>query len=218
MTKSYAATRNGMGDQQWEDRKTYGKDETDNLTVKECRELGHTVYDVCETKLLRASELMNCMKDAVTHTTKSTVSWKLPNGFTAFQVKDKSKKDKVNVRIGDEDRIQLVFYTFTDIPHIVKHKFAIAPDIVHSFDAWLLISIVNDMPVGANLAFVHDQFGSDSIHGGDIQDVAKTNYKHVCSRTVLSLVLEQVAGKEVELPESGTWDIKEVEEADYIVC
>ena len=111
MTKSYAATRNGMGDQQWEDRKTYGKTETDNLTVKECRELGNTVYDVCEQKLLRASQLMDCMRNAVSFTSQSTVSWKLPNGFTAFQVKDKSKKEQLDVKIGDMDRIQLVFYT-----------------------------------------------------------------------------------------------------------
>lgn len=218
MTKSYAATRIGMGDQQWEDRKTYGSTITDNLTVKECSKLGALIYDTCEEHLPRAAQLMNCMKKAVKDTTSSIVKWKLPNGFTAFQVKDKSKKDKVNVKIGKNDRIQLTFYTYTGIPNKVKHQFAIAPDMVHSLDALLLCGIVNDMPEDANLAFVHDQYGSDSCYGEEIQNVAKHNYYDITSRTVLKLLLEQVANDEIELPEAGNWNPKELLKAAYLVC
>ena len=218
MTKSYAATRTGMGDQQWEDRKEHGNDAVANLTVKECRDLGALVYDTCSSRLLRASDLMETMKKAVKTVTKSTVQWSLPSGFTAFQVKDKSKKTDARVRIGSNDNIRLVFYTFTDVPNKIKHANAIAPDIVHSFDAWLLMSIVNSMPTTSNLAFVHDQFGSDSIHGADIQDIARVCYEIICSRTVLETVLWEVAGEPVELPEAGNWDLKEVRNAEYIVC
>ena len=218
MTKCYAATRIGMGDQQWEDRKGYGSTVTDSLSVQECRKLGATVYDVCSTRLPKAAALMETMKKAVSNATSSIVQWNLPSGFTAFQVKDKSKKDQVDVRIGNASRIKLVFYTFTDTPNKAKHGLAIAPDMVHSLDAWMLISVVNDLPRDANLAFVHDQFGSDSIHGGDIQDVAKMNYHHCTSRTVFTLLLEQVAKGEVTLPPPGSWDPKDIYNSDYIVC
>ena len=218
MTKSYAATRVGMGDQQWEDRKDHGCPITADLSVSECRQLGATVYDACETKLLRAAALMGCMRDAMSDINGSIVQWKMPNGFTAFQVKDKSKKEQVKVRIGDVKRIDLVFYTFTDTPHIQKHKFAIAPDMVHSIDAWLLTMIVNDLPKDANLAFIHDQFSSDSSHGEDIQSAARGAYELASSRTVFQALISQASGDDVELPEAGEWDPKELRNASYLVC
>ena len=216
MTKCYAATRIGMGDQQWEDRKDYGSDVTDSLTVKECRTLGASVYDICSTKLEKASALMETMRKCTSKVESSIVTWELPTGFTAFQVKDKSKEDVlVGATIGD-DKVNLTFYTFTDIPNRAKHSNAIAPDVVHSIDAWLLMSVVNDMPSGANLHFIHDQFGSDSCHGEDIQDAAKLNFKHCVSRTVFQVILEQIAKDEVTLPEAGEYDINEANAADYM--
>ena len=123
----------------------------------------------------------------------------------------------VGVVIGGQS-IKLVIYKPTQDADKRAHRAAIAPDVVHSFDAWLLSMIVNGLSPDANLAFVHDAFGSDSIHGGDIQDIAKEAYFIVSSRDVMSGVLAQIAGREIDLPEAGSWDPKDLFSADYLVC
>ena len=188
------------------------------LTRPECIELGAIVYDTCSEYLVKAHELMETMKVAIGYNTKSVVTWKLPDGFTAFQVKDKSTESQVRVTIGT-NKPQLIYYKFNDIPNTVRHKLAIAPDIVHSVDSWLLRLVVNKLPNDANLAFVHDQFGSDSCYGEDIQIAAKESYYEVSSRTVMENILLQVSGGvEIDLPEPGKWNQEEIWAADYIVC
>ena len=220
MTKNYAATRYGMGTQQWEDKPAEQDDDTGvwhTLTFTECKTLGEVTYDTCSEYLVKASELMETMKEAVSYNDKAVVTWKLPDGFTAFQAKPVMVKEQVRVKIGSQ-QIQVVSWKPTDKADKRAHSSAIAPDVVHSFDAWLLSTIINRLPTTANLAFVHDAFGSDSIHGGDIQEIAKEAYYDVCSRDVMSIVLRQIAGREIELPEAGSWDTTELFNADYIVC
>ena len=223
MTKNYAATRYGMGLQQWDDKPDEKDDSTgiwNKLSFEDCKLLGGIVYDTCSQYLPLAHQLMETMKTAVSYTTKSVVSWKLPSGFTAFQSKDKSERNQVKVTIGNV-KPQLVYYTFTDKPNKAQHRSAIAPDVVHSIDAWLLVSIINKLPTDANLAFVHDAFGSDSCYGSDIQDVAKECYYTVSSRTVMENILLQISGFSNDcpaLPAAGNWKPEELFEADYLVC
>ena len=216
MTKSYSATRIGMGDQQWEDRKTYGHKLCDELTIKECRQLGAIVYDVCSTGLPKATQLMETFKAAVRKTDKVTVTWTMPSGFTAFQHKEVMKTAKCPGTIGGH-KVTLIAKEGTGKPAKLKHQNAVAPDAVHSYDAWLLLELVNSMPETANLHVIHDQFNSDSCHGGDIQDCARLAYEAIGSRTVLEEVLYQIAGEAVDLPEAGTFRLEEIRKAEYIV-
>ena len=220
MTKNYAATRYGMGTQQWEDKPDKKDDDTEvwhTLTFSECRKLGEVTYDTCSEYLEKASELMEVMKVAANHNEKAVITWRLPDGFLAFQAKPKFDEDVVNVYLGGK-RIRLVIKKPTDEADKRAHASAISPDVVHSFDAWLLSIIVNGLPITANLAFVHDAFGSDSIHGADIQDVARDAYYQVSSRDVMSIVLQQIAGQPIELPDPGDWKLEELLTAEYIVC
>ena len=217
MTKCYAATRRGMGDQHWEDRKTYGNPITDSLKISECNRLGEVVYDTCIKELPKASELMQTYKDVVNTSKSPLVTWRLPNGFTAFQYKSVSKDNGIYCSIDGID-IKLKYYYDTGISNPLKHQYGIAPNITHSYDAWLLMGIVNDMPEDANLHFIHDQFSTDSCYGSTIQECAKVNYEIIGSRTILKAILEQVAGEPVELPKPGLMKLEDVRSAEYIVC
>lgn len=221
MTKNYAATRYGMGTQQWEDKPDANDDSTGvwhTLTFPECRKLGEVTYDTCSEYLQKASELMETMKRAVRTCTSSIIKWTLPNGFTAFQVRDKSEEANVKIVLGSI-KVALKYYTYTGKPNKQQHQSAIAPDVVHSIDAWLLNSIVERLPNDANLAFVHDAYGSDSCYGNDIQEIAKQAYYEVSSRTVMKEILLQISeGEEIELPKPGNWKPEEIFKSDYIVC
>ena len=143
MTKNYAATRYGMGLQQWEDKPEKNDDTSTGqvwhtLTQQECRVLGEKTYDTCAEHLEKAHELMETMQEAVSYNDNAVVSWTLPDGFTAFQAKPKlGDKERVGVVIGGQS-IKLVIYKPTKNADKRAHRSAIAPDVVHSFDACLL--------------------------------------------------------------------------------
>ena len=219
MTKNYAATRYGMGTQQWEDKPAKQDDDTNvwhTLTFAECRKLGETTYDTCTEYLTKASQLMETMKYASSFNKDAVITWKLPDGFLAFQAKPKFKKEQIRVVVGET--LKLVLQIPQKEADSRAHASAIAPDVVHSLDAWLLSNIINKLPSEANLAFVHDAFGSDSVYGATIQECAKEAYYETTSRTVMSLILEQIAGQPIELPSAGNWVPEEIFKADYIVC
>ena len=226
MTKSYAATEFGMGTQQWEDKpdsnpekNSEAKEVWANMKFKECIALGKATYRTCDEFLPQAASLMKACQTAVSFNGNATVSWTLPNGFTAFQHKESMEEDQtIKLRVGEETAF-VKTYKMTGKSDSRKHNAAIAPDVVHSIDAWLLSLIVNSLPEDANLAFVHDAFGSDSYYGDTVQNCARQAYYDISDREVFSLILRQIAdGNDVELPEPGSYDPNEIFNADYIVC
>ena len=180
MTKSYAATRFGMGTQQWEDKPDVSDNNSvekaawSSLTFEDCIKLGATTYDTCSEFLSKAHQLMETCQTAASYNNNAVISWTLPNGFTAFQSKPtiKDTGDNAKVLIGGK-KATLKILTVLDKGDKQKHASAIAPDVVHSLDAWLLTTVVEHLPRDANLAFVHDAFGSDSIYGRKIGDAAR---------------------------------------------
>ena len=226
MTKSYAAKRFGMGTQQWEDKpdsdsekNSIAKEVWANLEFNECIQLGAVTYDTCSEYLKQAHELMEACQTAASLNDNPTITWRLPNGFTAFQHKEIFEEDHtIDLRLGDQ-KVSVKLYKATGRGDKRAHESAIAPDVVHSIDAWLLTIIANNLPADANLAFVHDAFGSDSIYGPDIQDVARNAYYEISCRDNFALILKQIAdGQDVELPSPGDYDPASIFEADYIVC
>ena len=224
MTKSYAATRYGMGTQQWEDKIEESENNSAEQTAwaslefDECVELGALVYDTCSEYLEKGHQLMLTCQRAVGYNKNALVSWTLPNGFTAFQYKPKMLKDDVAVKIGLENA-NLRIYKAASIGVQSEHAAAIAPDVTHSLDAYLLTMIVNALPEDANLAFVHDAFGSDSCYGPNIQDAARNAYYEISSRDTYKAMLEQISdGTSIELPKPGNYDPISIFEADYVVC
>ena len=224
MTKSYAATRYGMGTQQWDDKieesdnNSAEQEAWANLTFEECVELGGVTYDTCSEYLKKGHELMQTCQLAVSHNENALVSWRMPNGFTAFQYKPQLREDKVVITVGSDD-ISFKIYKALDVGNGQEHSAAIAPDVTHSLDAYLLTMIVNALPKDANIAFVHDAFGSDSCYGGLVQAAARDAYYEISDRDVYAAMLKQIAnGIDIELPEPGTYNPKEIFKADYIVC
>lgn len=226
MTKSYDARRFGMGMQQIADRPESNPEKNSaaveawaNLDRKECVKVGACVYDTCSEYLQRGHELMEACKQAASLNDNPLITWRLPSGFTAFQYKELQDEDSpIQMKVG-EVKTQVRIYKPTGKGNKRKHSSAIAPDMVHSIDAWLLTMVVNGLPADANLAFVHDAFGSDSIYGGSVGDVARDAYYTISDREIFALLLKQVAdGQDVELPEAGSFNPSRILEADYIVC
>ncbi len=219
MTYSYSAVAYGMGTMTYEDRKDHGYQETTNLTMSDCKLIGNVAYKIAETNLLQAAKLMSFMRSGIDtiNPTSAIVSWVLPDGFTAWQVKDKSKSNTISGTIGTKT-VNLKIYMWQNKPDTRRHKNAISPDIIHSLDGLLLRYIIDGLPDDANLHFIHDQFGSDSCYVSTIQDVSKDAYLNVTKRDDFRRICSEAFNKDRPLPESGSWDRNNIYEAEYIIC
>ena len=217
MTCGYSATRSGMKDMYFDDRKDIGGLFA-GIKMSDAKVLGHLNYDACEKVLGKAAELMKYMREGMDYYDGGAiVSWLLPSGFRAFQAKDKSKKAAVTGVVNGTE-VALVYYVWQDVPNRTKHKNAIAPDLIHSIDAWLLMIIVNELPEGANIHVIHDQFGSDSCHMEELKDIAKDAYLTISNRETFVEICESAFGVRRELPEAGDWDPESIYTSEFVIC
>ena len=218
MTYSYSATSEGMIDMIYEDRKDHSHPLTEQLTMADCEILGPLNHKVCEKMLVQSAKLMNFMRDGIQyHQGGAMITWTLPNGFTAFQVKDKTRECGLEGYINDT-KISVKVHVLQNKPNKMMHKFAIAPDMVHSLDAWLLQEIVINMPTEANVSVLHDQFSTDSEYVQDLQRVAKDAYLKISDRNTFKSICSSAFGIDRELPKAGLWNPSSLTEAEFIIC
>ena len=219
MTYAYSAVAWGMGDMTWEDRKDHGVLECDSLRYSDCKLIGRIAHKICEDNLTQAAKLMDFMRDGINSisTDKALISWRLPSGFTAWQVKDSSTETALTTMIG-EQQVNLKLYLFKDRPNKRKHKNAISPDIIHSIDAWLLMLIIDALPSTANLHFIHDNFGTDSSYTYLIQEAAVDAYLTVTDRDSFRSICADAFNLDRPLPSPGTWNREDIKNAEYIIC
>ena len=222
MTFSYSGTRFGFGQQHWEDRHKYNKTKKDttgsDLTRKDCRKLGDLMHEVCEENIRGGAEIMQWLRKGIDYIQDgAVVRWTMPDGFIAFQVADESKDNRLSCTIGSR-QVTLRYYTFQDKPKKSEHKNGIAPNWVHSYDSYLLRLIVNGMPEEAPISTVHDQFSTCSYYIEELQTTAKVAYKTIADRDVAESICEEAFGIHRPLPLVGTWDITEIDDAEFIIC
>ena len=222
MTFSYSGTKFGFGQQHWEDRHSYNKGNGDttgsDLTRHDCRQIGNLMYEVCVENIRGGAEVMEWLREGINYINDgAVVSWTMPDGFIAFQVADESKNNRMKCSIGSR-RVVLRYYVFQDKPKKSEHKNGIAPNWVHSYDSYLLRLIVNGMPVEAPISTVHDQFSTCSYYVQELQETAKEAYKIIADRTVAENICEEAFGIHRPLPLVGSWDITEIDKAEFIIC
>lgn len=217
MTFSYSGTKFGFGEQHWEDRHSYGPLGS-ALTRSDCRIIGNEMYDVCVENIRGGAGVMQWLREGVDyHKGGSLISWTLPDGFRAFQVCDKGKRSQISVEMGDK-KINLIYYIDIDKPAVAEHKNAIAPNWVHSYDSYLLREIVRTLPEEAQVSTVHDQFSTSSYYIQELQEVAKEAYKKVGCRKEAERTCEEAFGTYRPLPLVGTYELDEIDNAEFIIC
>lgn len=218
MVNNYSGTRYGAVDILMQDKKDYGSELLAQLTIKEAQELGTLIYKACAISLPGAKKLMDFMEEGVKyHQGGAIMSWTLPDGFTAFIAKDKSKENKVRGTIGDKN-VQLIYYTYQNKANKAKMKSAISSCIVHSADSYLMREIVRGMPKDANIAAIHDMFLTTTDYFEDLIDVATDAYYVTLDREVFKSLCTEAFGVEREVPIQGNWSRDELKEATFLIC
>ena len=217
MTFSYSAGPACMGTQVFEDRRDHGCDIAAALTSSDSSILGKIIYEACKKRLKASGELMEWMQAGIKHITTPVVSWTLPDGFLAFQHKAKCTTTKVAKSVCGVD-VCVNVKTYTDKPDKMEHRKAIAPDVTHSLDAYLLRQMAVKLPRDANLHFIHDQFGTDSCYVDGMHSLAKDVYLEVCDRDKVEDMMEEAFGVHRDLPQAGSWNPDDIYSSDFIIC
>ena len=218
MTRSYACTRFGCGEQHLQDRKDYGFDEVMNLTLSNCFTLGAAVYDITQDKLGKSSDVMSWLQEGIKHIPEDNpvVKWVLPDGFTAFTYKEQTTHTSDVGMIG-KTKVTLIAHVRTGKVNRNKQKSAIAPSVVHSLDAYILRTVVLNMPSDAPFSAVHDSFGTASCYAADLVETTREAYKSVGDRTMIEQMMADCFNKFRLLPLPGKLSIEDLDKTDYFI-
>ena len=228
MTFNYSGTEYGFGTQHLEDKSGYGKrtDEQgnklpslgDKLEPQDCFVLGSAMYETCRRHIKGSAKMMDYLRDGVAEVKDGIVSWKLPDGFTAYQCCRKVKSHKGVAGMVGNTKVTLRVEFYSDEGDSYLHANGIAANWTHSYDSWMLREIVRNMPEGAPITTVHDMFLTSSYYVADLQEVARAAYKTVANREVAAEVCADAFGIYRELPSVGDWTTDQLDEAEFFIC
>ena len=218
MTKSYGGTRFGFGEQHHEDKSEYEFDEADELTYKDCFAVGNTIFSLVDDKFAKPSELMQWMMDCVDliESDNAVITWKLPDGFTAFANKASKTSVVVTGSIG-KTVVNLKLQMYSKTKDVAKHKQAIAPNVVHSLDALIMREIRREMPQDAPFSSVHDSFSTTSANIPMMVEIARDAYKMATDRKQFEDMISGLCGKQVTLPAAGDLPDGSIDHTDYFI-
>ena len=220
MTKAYNSKRFGFGKQHTQDKDTeYGFEEAVALTNKDCFTLGGTIYDIVSTRLPKASGMMDWMVDGIDELpdcNPSVIKWTLPDGFTAFADKGTTRTVMSKGTIGPH-KITLALLVPTGLIDASKHKLAVAPNIVHSIDAYILREIVRNMPIGAPISTVHDSFSTASCYIDDLVDIARQAYKDATNRDMFKAMCDDCFKTDRALPTPGNLSPDDIDDTNLFI-
>ncbi len=219
MCKSYNLSRWGAGDAHLEDKADYGVDSAEFLDYSDCFTLGGVIYDILTTKLPRASAMMQFMVDMIDELPDDAspiLKWKQSDGFTAYCCKEKSKTVQAQGQVGPHN-VTISLTVPSGIIDKRGHKLAIAPNVIHSYDATILRFVIGEMPAEAQVSTVHDSFSTDSFHADKLKEVARVAYKACCTRSHFKTMFEETFDMEIELPAAGNLDLSELDTCEYFI-
>lgn len=214
MTTPYGVTRIGMRDQLINDKMANNVDEANCLTPLMQEAISDTV--------VKGREIMEWMQ-ANAHilaVNNKAMKWTSPSGFVAEQAYYTPRYKQIRTLIGSTSLLRR-----GKDPTIAlrKQTLAIAPNIIHSFDAaHMSLTIQRAKGLGVDsFMVVHDSFGCHASDMNVLLPVLREEFVKIYEKdwfAALQAEFQATAGDDVRLippPERGDFDIHEVKKAQY---
>ncbi len=163
MTLPYGVTDVGIRDQLIADGhvRPLDGDIHDNATYMRDR-----MKEAMEGTIEKAVTIMAWMQDNASILAKNEqpVTWESPSGFRVTQGYKKMRPREITI-LGSAKRIKLQVLEVVEGLRASKQQLAIAPNIIHSFDAAHMALVAYSAPEDMDIAAVHDSFG---VHACDM--------------------------------------------------
>lgn len=192
--------------------------------------LAKIVWDAMGTSLGPARQCMDWMQDVAKlyNEAGADVSWRSPTGFVALHQYRKLRMKKLFIPVDGRKPIQTKFGMHTGDVDKNRQRNAVAPNIIHSFDAaHMMMTIDSCREAGIeDFALVHDSFGTHASNISALQYYLRESFRQIYSHDNLKLLERQFV---VELfehgntflpdvpspPKLGDWNVEEISDADY---
>ena len=239
MVLPYSGTRRGAADIMVDDQADFKIAEIRDLNWAEARQLGYIIHDECRKAAKRSMDIMDFLVDGVKNVrsyveddgkvvdvgTPCLVTWRIPiTNFLCFQHKEEGDPNRRAVVEIDNITAALKFYEpklHKLYPKVKKgslsrHKNAIAPGVVHSLDATLMMLIVVGVPEGMPVTAIHDQFCVPLRDRETLVAVARSAYKAVGCRDHFKQLCDNAFGQR-PLPAKGNWEEHQLDDSEYFV-
>ncbi len=219
MTVPYGLTDIGMRDQLIQDRhKTWALVEGD--IQKNATYLRDLMKPAIAETVPAATAIMSWMQAWADTLSRAghVIAWTTPSGFTVRQGYQVGTMKKIRTVFG---RLYVREKDAEATPDVRKQGLAIAPNIIHSFDAAHMMNTIERSEAGA-YAVVHDSFG---VHACEM-DGFLTGIREAFVRIYeldwmhhLGQEFSETIGEAAEYlpvpPEHGVFDIREVRQAEF---
>ena len=227
MTVPYGLTDIGMRDQLIKDKWAPGKGRE---RVNNANYLRDKMRAAINDTVVRAAEVMQWLKDNAEILAKNghPVSWVAPSGFRVTQGYYRSTMIRIRTVVGVGDikrrRSASLHLEHPDLGlRIRKQQDAIAPNIIHSFDAaHMMLTVLAAREEGIyDIAVIHDSFGTHACDLGVLGRVLREEFVGIYTADWMSALQADfrfTVGPDVRLvapPNMGAFSVAEVLQADW---
>lgn len=134
-------------------------------------------------KVLPISRFLNHVQDQVSMSTASVYRWTMPDGFVCHQENMTSEI----VQAGSLSEMKIYATVALDRD---KMNRALAPNIIHSIDAYHARLIVTACPF--DVIAIHDSFGCHSSNVAEMKAIIQATYQQVIKEDVLNSIFKQL--------------------------
>lgn len=179
--------------------------------------LASVIWEAIHVHVPAAVELMKALKRLGTAAgnSKCGMLWKAPSGWWVQHTEFLNNDVQVKTTIGDAE-VYLTMATKSEVINGKKQGSSAAPNYIHSMDAATLVRTVNACGL-MDYAMVHDSYG---VHACDAYKLAKALRQQVFEiysedNTLLKDLWDMTYARigsedKIEMPQPGSYDIKEI--------
>lgn len=218
MTTPYGVTREGIKKQLIFDGFC---DDLDGSRVANAEYLRDRMIDAIDDTIIVGKQIMSWVQNVARQLADEgkPVIWRTPTGYVCEQGYRQSAIKAISTLTG---RAKINIPPSESAPlRKVKQVNAIAPNIVHSFDAAHMMLSVLKLPEGMAVTAVHDSFGTHACDVPKLGQVLRETFVEIYSEDWLASLrkdFESSLGRYepwLEQPRLGDFDINEVLKSEY---
>ena len=194
------------------------KDQGYEPTKEELTSTVKAVYDAMSVVVPGPMAVMKWFESEVSKAIKrgdKKLQWVTPSGFVVIQKIMKQHFKECQLQLLGKVRIK-VAVDDTDIPNLLRHKAATAPNVIHSLDASLLhlASLRFDAP----LSVIHDSVLCRATDMSALSSIVREVYMHLFAEHDYLKDFAAQIGAETEPPIIGDLKPESVIESTYFFC
>ena len=228
MTFTYSATRYGMLDQIYQTLREIDRDgqhiDGDNYAASFA--MSHVLWDSIRETVIAASAAMDWLRQAARVMTKAgkPIWWTTPAGLPVLQDYPNTRRDMIRVYHQNKE-MRLIVHADDKGIDGRRQANAIAPNVIHSFDAAHLMDVANRCHAQAiDLAVVHDSFGCLASRAYEMRGILRDSFADQYSvdrlaelrDELLAQLPEEFHGQLPPLPPFGDLDIEAIRRSEYL--